>query len=1548
MLDFFCEKVRYSDSTKSVILFCHVVDDCQTQLPSTKYKVSAKQYITNFIGVKIVRKQFRRSKFRRLSMLLVVALIVSCLPLQGIAPLPRAEAATPCTGGVAYSTYGPGGVNCGLLSWVDMDQDLTLSGSIIKSVKDQVEYYYQNNPTTYPNKWDTFNKGAINLYRGAINFHNAAQFDGAHFIRTQFLDMNAGEIFSVQKNDGSGFPWDFGGTYNSASTYSGNTINTYFGRKETMVSTPNIPYNLAVPSILNAWSATNNWGLALNGDLLQQLTQNTTHFTPTYPPLNSYYIGAINGKIFENGRITENIFYNRTLSIDEKQRVNSYLALKYGLTAKDADGNAADYVASDGTAFWAANDNAGYGNRITGIGRDDASKQNQKQSKSQLNDAILTIALGANVATTNSGNTETIGADKSFFVFGDNDGAAAYNTSIARGGESLKRMDRIYKVDKTNWIDTSITLQVDNPKGPAYLVVSSDAAFDGSDTFIPMTAPGKVTLNSTNFADGSYMTFAVVVSQPAALAVDDAADKLTVTFTREVMVTNLLGFTVNVNGDQVTPVSFSVDSGDSKKLVITLPANSYNAGDGATVTYDGSGNLTDKNNGLKVANFSIVFVDKSVLQAEVDLAATLKKEDYTPESWKSYEDALTHAKEVLKDINTTQNEVNDAFKALEQARLALTTNKDELQQTVDSVNEAINSPGFEDTYTSQSRGELQKALDEAQKVLADEKATQQQIDAVNKALKDAYDNLVTIEALIDKLDLTVANSGNNEEIALSPQFDGNKYLVYEASVGDDVDSVAVALELLNFDSSAKLSFNGKPDIPDTEWSNLLLNEGLNMIQVEVTAGGKTNIYTVRITKTDKRNLQSKVSEINNESLNGAEYTEDSWNKLQEALGAADQVLNNPKATQGDVDNALEALQKARDGLVVKPAQADKSMLQETVDKVENEKGNGTLKEDNYTLESWAELQKALDVAKGVLNYPGATQQQIDDAKKAVEDAYGKLVFVDKLVSLTPSTGTLSPKFDSAVGSYTMSVPNSVTDIIFNPVALDRKTKIEIRVNGGAYAEAESGKASTALPLNVGTNTVTVRITGQDGKIVKEYVVTVIRETSGNYGGGETTSPSTGSGTNTGTGAGSTAGSTTDSNTSGVTTTVNGKDSSFATGDTKTDGEGKHTTVKIDGDKLSGILSQGDGQKLAIDVPNDGDTKVKGLTAADVKKLADTGSTLEIEDLLAIYPVPAKQLDLDAIARQWDNAKLDDIAVEIRIKRSPQPLADSARKQAAAEGFELLVSPVDLDLTFSHESKTIRAGQLERYAVKYIALPEGIDPKRITTGVAVNPDGTMFHVPTVVTKISNRYFAQINDLRSQGTYSVIWNPQDFDDAKGHWGKADVNNIAARLDLAGTGNNTFSPDRNVTRSEFSEIVVLGLGLMRQNAPQSMFPDVPASVWYRDAVAIAAEFDIVRGYNDGNFYGDQQITREQGIAMVARAYNLIDSQAALSENQTTSLLAKYKDAASVSAWARADVAKMIAAGIVQGDGPKLLSPQSNMTRAEVTALIARLLRTTELIDK
>jgi hypothetical protein len=97
-----------------------------------------------------------------------------------------------------------------------------------------------------------------------------------------------------------------------------------------------------------------------------------------------------------------------------------------------------------------------------------------------------------------------------------------------------------------------------------------------------------------------------------------------------------------------------------------------------------------------------------------------------------------------------------------------------------------------------------------------------------------------------------------------------------------------------------------------------------------------------------------------------------------------------------------------------------------------------------------------------------------------------------LSNMNLSSGTLSPGFASGTTSYTAGVSNALSSITVTPTRAQANATIEARVNGGAYAAVSSGSPSAALPLNVGANTVDVRVTAQDGVTQRTYSITVTR------------------------------------------------------------------------------------------------------------------------------------------------------------------------------------------------------------------------------------------------------------------------------------------------------------------------------------------------------------------------------------------------------------------------------------------------------------------------
>ncbi len=97
-----------------------------------------------------------------------------------------------------------------------------------------------------------------------------------------------------------------------------------------------------------------------------------------------------------------------------------------------------------------------------------------------------------------------------------------------------------------------------------------------------------------------------------------------------------------------------------------------------------------------------------------------------------------------------------------------------------------------------------------------------------------------------------------------------------------------------------------------------------------------------------------------------------------------------------------------------------------------------------------------------------------------------------LSALTLSNGNLSPSFSTNITAYTATVTHAFSSITVNPTIEIPGAIIQVRVNGGAYATVASGTASASLNLNVGNNTIDIRVTALDGTTVKTYTATITR------------------------------------------------------------------------------------------------------------------------------------------------------------------------------------------------------------------------------------------------------------------------------------------------------------------------------------------------------------------------------------------------------------------------------------------------------------------------
>jgi hypothetical protein len=260
---------------------------------------------------------------------------------------------------------------------------------------------------------------------------------------------------------------------------------------------------------------------------------------------------SLNGNVgsFLDGKLSEIISYSTPKSITEKKRIESYLAIKNGVTLHAINSTTVtalgdtDYVDSNGSVIWNSIANNGYNYDIAGIGRDDNTALNQKQSKSENPNTVLTIGIG-DISLTNNLNSNTFPSNRNFLVWGANGGNMMNSgtpLSVDLGPTTITTItevvNRRWKVIEVNGdvpttrvsVPTSAFTSGLPALGPtdAYvMVVATNAAFTtGVETVFMSSQDGNQTL-LYDFDGVKYITFGVAhrATNPLHLTLDGIDD----------------------------------------------------------------------------------------------------------------------------------------------------------------------------------------------------------------------------------------------------------------------------------------------------------------------------------------------------------------------------------------------------------------------------------------------------------------------------------------------------------------------------------------------------------------------------------------------------------------------------------------------------------------------------------------------------------------------------------------------------------------------------------------------------------------------------------------------------------------------------------------------------------------------------------------------------------------------------------------------------------------------------------------------------------------
>ena len=161
-----------------------------------------------------------------------------------------------------------------------------------------------------------------------------------------------------------------------------------------------------------------------------------------------------------NGRFGEVITYNSSLTDANTRLIESYLAVKYGITLNPNGLDATNgYVNSSGTSIYSqGSTGTTYWNNIIGLGRDDNSGLTQKQSHTYDDSVRLYIS---SLVANNPANSGTITDNNDFLMMGATTGKLMENspTSAEKPSGITVRLDREWKLINSGF-NQSFSMQI--------------------------------------------------------------------------------------------------------------------------------------------------------------------------------------------------------------------------------------------------------------------------------------------------------------------------------------------------------------------------------------------------------------------------------------------------------------------------------------------------------------------------------------------------------------------------------------------------------------------------------------------------------------------------------------------------------------------------------------------------------------------------------------------------------------------------------------------------------------------------------------------------------------------------------------------------------------------------------------------------------------------------------------------------------------------------------------------------------------------------------
>ena len=269
----------------------------------------------------------------------------------------------------------------------------------------------------------------------------------------------------------------------------------------------------------------------------------------------------------------------------------------------------------------------------------------------------------------------------------------------------------------------------------------------------------------------------------------------------------------------------------------------------------------------------------------IDTHSNYVEEEYVTASWAKFTAALDAAKALLTDPNATGSQTTAAIEALNAAAEGLLKKvaPTELQAKITSVE----STYVREDYTATSYGELTGAIRKANEAITADDMSAADVAAHIAAIDAAVAKLVKRATFVE-IDAVLEPFGNLED-------EDNIEILKRNYTPDSWKNFMKAVNAI-LDAKKETK---KPNVSVDDEAKLLkaLNEAIAQLVTYATYG----------------DIDARIEEI--KALDSTKYTTESWNAVQDAITAINNLKSNRDATQPEADALLAQLNAAVDALV---------------------------------------------------------------------------------------------------------------------------------------------------------------------------------------------------------------------------------------------------------------------------------------------------------------------------------------------------------------------------------------------------------------------------------------------------------------------------------------------------------------------------------------------------------------------------------------------------------------------------------------------------------